>query len=188
MVIDSHIRIPKSRIGVLIGKKGETKADIESITQVSILVNSEDGSVVIKSTPNITDPTLVLKARDIVKAIGKGFSAEKALYLLDDDIFLETIELGGTKSNIKRIKSRIIGEKGKTRNIIESCTDAHVSVFGNQVTLIGNLEEINNAKEAIQQLIQGSRHSTVYRYLEQIRFQSKQRPLRIWKEPPLEED
>ena len=37
---------------------------------------------------------------------------------------------------------------------------------------------------SIIQLISGSRHSTVYRYLEQIRFQSKQKPMKIWKERP----
>ncbi|MHA1213924.1 MAG: KH domain-containing protein [Candidatus Hodarchaeales archaeon] len=188
MVIKSHIKIPKSRIGVLIGRKGETKAEIESTTRVSIKVNSEDGSVVIESTPETPDPTYVLKVRDIIKAIGKGFSAEKAFYLLDDDMFLETIELQGSKNSIKRHKSRIIGEKGKTRRIIESSTDASISVFGDNVTIIGGLEEIRYAKEAILQLISGSRHSTVYRFLEHVRFRSKQKPLRIWKEFPPEEN
>jgi ribosomal RNA assembly protein len=182
-MLDFHIRIPKSRIGVIIGKKGKTKSEIESLTQTSLEISSEDGSVVIKATEETPDPTFLLKTRDIVKAIGRGFSAEKAFLLLDDDVFLETIQLDGTKSNIRRLKSRIIGEKGKTRNIIEASTDALISVFGNQVTLIGDLNEIRYAKEAIIQLISGSRHSTVYRYLEQIRFQSKQKPLRIWKEP-----
>ena len=186
MVIESHLRIPKSRIGVLIGIKGKTKAEIEKITNVSIKVNSNDGSIHIKSTDATIDPTFVWKARDIVKAIGRGFNSEKAFFLLDDDIFLETIELEGTKNNIKRLKSRIIGEKGKAKKMIEKNTEAMISIFGNQVSLIGELSEIRNAREAIMQLIQGSKHGTVFRHLEQLRFKSKLKPPRIWKEKDLD--
>ena len=188
MVIESRLKIPKSRIGVLIGKKGETKSEIESITGVKININSFDGAVHILATDKIIDPTYVWKARDIIKAIGRGFSAEKAFNLLDDDIFLESIHLEGTRNNVRRLKSRIIGEKGKTRRMIEANTDSLVSIFGNQVSIIGELEEIRYAREAIVQLINGSKHGTVYRYLEQIRFRSKQDPMKIWKELPPEED
>ena len=188
MVIESRLKIPKSRIGVVIGKNGIVKSEIESFTGVSIQINSEDGSVHILATSETIDPTSVLKARDIVQAIGKGFSAEKAFNLLDDNIFLETIELGGTKNTIKRIKSRIIGEKGKARKMIEASTEVLISIFGNQVSLIGELSEIRYAREAVMQLIKGSKHSTVYRYLEQLRFRSKQEPLRIWKERHLDEN
>lgn len=188
MVIESRLKIPKSRIGVVIGKKGIVKSEIESFIGVSIQINSEDGSVHISSTPDTTDPTSVWKARDIIQAIGKGFSAEKAFNLLDDNIFLETIELGGSKNTIKRIKSRIIGEKGKAKKMIEANTDVLISIFGNQVSLIGEISEIRNAREAVMQLVQGSKHSTVYRYLEQLRFKSKQEPLRIWKKRPLDEN
>ena len=187
MVIDCRLRIPKSRIGVIIGKNGEVKSEIESITGVSIQINSEDGSVHISSTSNTPDPTYVWKARDIVKAVGRGFSAEKAFYLLDDDVFLESIELGGSKRNIKRLKSRIIGEKGKARRMIEVSTEVFISVFGNQVSLIGEIAEIKNAREAITQLVHGSKHSTVFRYLEQLRFRSKNEPQRIWKKRFLDE-
>ena len=123
MVIESRLKIPKSRIGVLIGKGGEIKSELESFTGVSIHVNSNDGSVHVVATTETPDPTYVWKARDVVNAIGKGFSSERAFNLLDDDIFLETIELGGSKNNIKRLKSRIIGEKGKARKMIETSTD-----------------------------------------------------------------
>ncbi|GAG69417.1 unnamed protein product, partial [marine sediment metagenome] len=117
MVIECRLMIPKSRIGVLIGIKGKTKLEIETITKVTVEVSSDDGSVHIQSIDENADPTLVWKARDIVKAIGRGFNSEKAFFLLDDNIFLETIELPGSKNNIKRLKSRIIGEKGKAKKM-----------------------------------------------------------------------
>jgi ribosomal RNA assembly protein len=188
MVIECHVKIPRSRIGVLIGKKGEIKDELESITKAVIQVDSEDGSVHIQATEDTPDPTYVWIVRDIVRAIGRGFSPPNAFNLLDDDIFLETIDLEGSKSNIKRLKSRIIGEKGKAKRMIETSTETIVSVYGNQVSMIGELTEIRNAREAIQQIIQGSKHSTVFRYLEQLRFRSKYEPLRIWKDKPRDSD
>ncbi len=188
MSISSRLRIPRSRIGVVIGKNGETKAEIESLTQAKIIIDSDEGSVTIESTNATIDPTYIWKARDIIKAIGRGFNADKAFYLIDDSIFLETIQLEGSKNNIKRLKSRIIGEKGKARKMIETGTDTYVSIYGSQISIIGELEEIRSAKKAINMLIKGSKHGTVYRLLEQKRFQLKHDPMKIWKDLPPKTD
>ena len=84
MSISCRLKIPKSRIGVVIGKNGETKNEIESMTQVKITIDSAEGSIIIEATNSILDPTYVWKARDIIKAIGRGFNADKAFYLIDD--------------------------------------------------------------------------------------------------------
>ena len=187
MSISSRLKIPKSRIGVLIGKDGETKSEIESLAEVKIQVDSEDGSIIIQATPKTMDPTYVWKARDIIKAIGRGFSADKAFYLIDDNIFLETIELSGSRNNIKRLKSRLIGEKGKARKMIENGTDTYISIFGSRISIIGELVEVRSAKDVIEMLIKGSKHGTVYRLLEHKRFRLKQDPMKIWKDPPPED-
>ena len=187
MAISSRLKIPKSRIGVLIGKNGETKSEIESLAEVKIQVDSEDGSIIIHATPKTMDPTYVWKARDIIKAIGRGFSADKAFYLIDDNIFLETIELAGSRNNIKRLKSRLIGEKGKARKMIENGTDTYISIFGSRISIIGELVEVRSAKDVIEMLIKGSKHGTVYRLLEHKRFRLKQDPMKIWKDPPPED-
>jgi ribosomal RNA assembly protein len=72
--------------------------------------------------------------------------------------------------------------------MIEVGSDTYISIFGSQISIIGELEEIRSAKEAINLLIQGSKHGTVYRLLEQKRFQLKQDPMKIWKDPPPKTD
>ncbi|NHJ02272.1 MAG: RNA-processing protein [Candidatus Heimdallarchaeota archaeon] len=188
MTIESNIRIPRSRIGVLIGKGGSTKKQLETLTGVELTIDSEDGSVIIRSTPNIPDPSYIWKTREIIRAIARGFNADRAFLLIDDEIYLETIELEGTKNNIKRLKSRLIGEGGKARKMIEISTSACISIFGNQVSIIGELNEIGNAKEAITLLINGSKHSTVFRFLEQLRFRSRMKPPKIWKDKSFDEE
>jgi ribosomal RNA assembly protein len=75
-----YTKIPKDRVGALIGKSGETKAFIERKAKVRIKVDSETGEVSISERFK-SDPLHVWVARDIVSAIGRGFSPEKALML-----------------------------------------------------------------------------------------------------------
>ncbi len=165
------VRIPKDRVGALIGKDGETKQDLEERTKVKLEVDS-DGEVTIDET-STDDPLMPLKVMDIVKAVGRGFAPQKALRLLDDDEYLEVIELGdfvGKKSvQLDRVRARLIGSQGKTRRIIEDLTGAYMSVYGSTVSIIGNSVQLPIAKKAVEMLLRGSEHSTVYRYLERSR-------------------
>jgi ribosomal RNA assembly protein len=65
-----YLKIPRERVGVVIGKNGITKDEIENLTKTEINVDSEAGSVAISPTEKTEDPLAVWKARYIVKAIG----------------------------------------------------------------------------------------------------------------------
>jgi ribosomal RNA assembly protein len=164
------VRIPKDRVGALIGTDGETKGLIERRAGVKIRIDTE-GEVDIDDNPE--DPLAALKVMDLVRAIGRGFSPHRAMRLLDDDEYLEVIDLGdfiGKKSDqLSRVRARIIGTNGKTRRIIEDLTGAHMSIYGRTVSLIGNSIQLPIAKTAVEMLLRGSEHSTVYRYLERSR-------------------
>lgn len=164
------VRIPKERVGALIGTDGETKELIEKRAGVRMRIDTE-GEVDIEDNPN--DPLASLKVMDLVKAVGRGFSPQRAMRLLDEDEYLEVIELGdfiGKKSDqLVRMRARIIGTNGKTRRIIEDLTGAHMSVFGSTVSIIGNSVQLPIAKTAVEMILRGSEHATVYRYLERSR-------------------
>lgn len=111
---------------------------------------------------------------DLVKAIGRGFAPHRAMRLLDEDEYLEIVEIGdfvGKKSDkLSRMRSRLIGTNGKTRRIIEDLTGANVSIYGSTVALIGNSVQLPVAKKAVEMILRGSEHATVYRYLERSRL------------------
>ncbi|MHA1630551.1 MAG: KH domain-containing protein [Candidatus Heimdallarchaeota archaeon] len=165
------VTIPHNRIGALIGPKGRVKSRLEKLTGVDIEIDSSSGEVLISSTANLKDPFLIFKARDFVQAVGRGFNPEAAFTLLDDDIYLEIINLkyllGNNPNKLRRFRGRIIGREGKTRQIIEETTGTKISVFGNTVGIIGTHDRLRVAKEAIEMLIGGSKHGTVYSYLEE---------------------
>ncbi|MFO8110537.1 MAG: KH domain-containing protein [Thermoplasmata archaeon] len=86
------IKIPKERIGVLIGENGRTKEKIEKKTGALLDIDSNSGVVDI-DTRNVDDPVLTLKVEDIVKAIGRGFNPKKSLFLLKDDAYFELMDI-----------------------------------------------------------------------------------------------
>ena len=163
-----ELRIPKERVAVLIGKKGETKRTIEHETRTKIQVNSEEGIVSL----NGTDALSLYLAREIVRAIGRGFNPEIALLLLRQDYAFELISIQDytrTPNDLERLRGRVIGEGGKSRRIIEDLTETSICVFGKTAGIIGPADDITDARRAIESLLAGSPHAHVYRWLERRR-------------------
>jgi len=163
------IRIPQDRVGTLIGTKGETKKMLQNISGIKIDVDTE-GEVTIYDDAETADPLMALKIIDVIKAIGRGFAPDRATRLFDDDEYLEVVDLkefvGGRNNQLARVRGRIIGKDGKTRKIIEDLTGVYVTIYGNTVALIGNSVSLPVAKHAVELLLNGSEHATVYHYLE----------------------
>lgn len=172
-----YVKIPQKRIGALIGKNGEVKKAIEDGTGTYLDIDSEEGAVDISPRDDMKDPLGVWIANDIVKAIGRGFNPDVAIKLVDENIYLEIIQLpllvGKSKNALARYKGRIIGKDGKTREIIMDMAEVDMAVYGKTVSFIGKIENIMIAKEAVEMIINGSRHKSVYSFLEQKQHELK---------------
>jgi len=157
-----YIKIPMDRVGVLIGVKGSVKKTIEEKTNTKITIS--DGDVTIDG-----DPLGILKARDVVIAIARGFNPEIAFKLFDDDNVLDIInlrEITSSEREMIRKKGRVIGKNGRTREFIENMTNTYISVYGKTIAIIGSYEGVEIARNAIMKLIDGMSHSSVYRFIE----------------------
>ena len=186
--LSGFVRIPKERVGVLVGPDGKVKAYIEEKLNVELQIDSEQGDVTILLASNASDPSLIFRAKDVVTAIGRGFAPEQAFRLVrDEEAVFDFIDLraifGRSESDIKRVKGRIIGMDGKTRRIIEELTSADVVVYGHTVGIIGTFDQASVARGAIQMLIDGSQHHTVYRFLANKRRELKKQRLELWQRP-----
>jgi len=185
---NTFTKIPKDRIGALIGPEGRVKQAVEKKLKVELSIDSETGDVKIMLAPDAEDPSLLFRAQEVIAAVGRGFSPERTFRLInDEDAVLEVIDLrelfGSSQAELKRVKGRIIGQEGKTRRIVEEMTEADVSVHGHTVAIIANLDQMEVAREAIKMLLRGSQHSTVYRYLHRKRRELKKKKLELWEKP-----
>ena len=163
-----ELRIPKERIAVLIGKKGEVKLSLESSGKCKIEIDSKEGIVTVSGK----DALSIYSVREVIKAIGRGFNPDVAQLLLRQDYgveFINIAEYARNQKDVERLRGRVIGEGGKSRRIIEDLTDTNLSVYGKTVGIIGPLENIVDARRAVESLLSGSTHARVYHWLEKRR-------------------
>lgn len=164
-----HVKIPQDRIGALIGEGGETLREIERRADVRLDVDSENGAVEIEQQAD-GDPVLALKGPDIVRAIGRGFHPDDALTLLDEEMMMfDLVDIKAAarnKNDLKRQKGRLIGEDGRTRELMEELTGATVVIYGSTLGIIGTPKEVDAVREAAEMLLDGAPHGTVYSFLE----------------------
>jgi len=181
------IKVPDDRIGVLIGKNGRVKREIEDKCKVQIEIDSQNGDAVISSASATLSEMQPFKAIEIISAISRGFSPQRAYRLFDDEeLMLQIIDLkdytGKSANAMDRMKGRIIGQSGKSRKTIEELSGVYMSVSGHSVALIGKYEEVRLANDAVTMILKGSTHKTVYTMLQDARRKNKLEKMRLWEQ------
>src|SRR5215210_2146819 len=170
MSFQHAVKIPKERIGVLIGKGGKVKQQIEERCGVKIEIDSETGDAMIIGNSS-ADRLEAFRAVEVITAISRGFSPQRAYLLFDDEeLIFQQIDLHDYT--------------GKSCRMIEELSGAYVSVYGHTVCLIGNFREIKLTTEAITMLAKGSMHKTVYNMLQGAKRKDKMDKMRLWEENP----
>src|SRR3989449_2697967 len=163
-----YARISAERIGVLIGPEGTTKERLQKATGTRISVDSTTGDVTIDEA-QAQDPVLALKAKDIIQAMARGFSEDRAFRLLDEDAYFEVFDIkdfAHSRNRVAQIRARIIGTRGKTRRLIEELTGVEVSVWGHTVALIGGTFQRAIGRAGVFMLLLRSGRKEAYPFLE----------------------
>ena len=169
-----ELKVPKNRVAVIIGKEGSTKKEIEEATKTKLDIDSKEGDISVAGE----DALGLYAAREIIKAIGRGFNPELAMLLLKQDYVFEVVDVADfvkSKDAIIRLKGRVIGKEGKSRKLIEELTECNLSVFGKTIGMIGYPDAVANARHAIESLLKGATHANVYKWLERRRRETKRR-------------
>ncbi|MFO8015623.1 MAG: KH domain-containing protein [Candidatus Woesearchaeota archaeon] len=164
-----ELKIPKERVAVLIGTDGEVKKEIEEATKSDLTIDSKEGDISIRGDDSLG----LFTAKNVIKAVGRGFNPDIALLLLKQDYSFELLRIddyaGKSKNKLLRLKGRVIGAEGKSRKVIENLTETNISVYGKTLGIIGRAENVEIARTAIEKLLKGAQHASVYRWLERKR-------------------
>jgi ribosomal RNA assembly protein len=159
-----YILLPIKRVKILLDK--EALKEIESKLNCSIRIMNEN-EIEIEG-----EPYAEYNAKNVISAFGRGFDMQTALKLLSEDYFFSIINLKDifkNKDQIHRIKSRVIGKEGKSKNYIEEVSGAIISIYGNTISFIGTTDELKIASTAINILIEGGTHKKAYRSMEDLK-------------------
>ena len=156
------VTIPKERMKflkndkLLPGLKKLTNAKIKFADEIEI---------------DCDDPLILLRVKEIIRAAGRGFSLKDAMNLLDESFVLETITLtdfaGKSKKRQLTLKGRVIGRQGTMKEFVEKHGEVKVSIYGKTISIVGLWDRVPNAREAIVRLLNGAKHTSVYRFLEE---------------------
>ena len=165
MVKQLHI---KSRRKVL-----QNKAELEDKLGVEISVKGTQVEITGKEEIDEYFASRVLEAMDY------RFLIDDALFLKDEkyDFVVLRIKDHTSRDDLKVVRGRIIGLKGKTLKVISDLTGCELAVRDNEVAIIGPVERMHEAEEAIIALIKGSKQGNVYAHLERLN-----RGKRKWKD------
>ncbi|MEM7825575.1 MAG: KH domain-containing protein, partial [Candidatus Aenigmatarchaeota archaeon] len=71
-----------------------------------------------------------------------------------------------SRNRLITLRGRVIGTEGKTKKLIEKHADVKISIYGKTISIIGKWDKLMIAKKAIEMLLSGSLHSSVYKFLE----------------------
>jgi len=189
MSFEQIVKVPVERVGVVVGKAGSVKSEIEERCGVKLQIESDVGDVIIRSEGDVSELN-PLKAVEVITAIARGFSPERAFRLFDEGATIDVIDLreyaGKSESSLKRIKGRIIGLEGRSRRVIEEFTGAYLSIYGHTVTVLGTVEQLRLAVEAIRLLSSGRTHKSVYNMLQRARARAKLERMKLWEDKAIE--
>lgn len=164
-----YVKIPMERIGVVIGHEGQTKKILEEKSKLIINIDSKIGEISIDDHES-KNPINAIILENIILAIGRGFSPEHAMRLFGEDMEFYIFDIrdyvGKKESHVRRLKARIIGTHGKSKRVLEELTDSNISVYGHTVSIIADFVSMDVIKRAIDKLLSGSKHASVYRFIE----------------------
>ena len=159
------VKIPEDRLKFF--KRQKYGEKLEKLTGCKIRGNEE-------ISIEAEDSILLMRIKDVIKAFGRGFDFDEALNLLDEQYCLETINIKDfsrkSKERMIVMKGRVIGTEGKAKRLIEKQTNVKIAIYGKTVSIIGKWEDVQKAKQAIESLLQGRKHSTVFRSLMEGRY------------------
>lgn len=159
------ILIPEERLRIL-KRDRKWEKDLKKYFDVKIHLNEE---IEIEGE----DPFAVIRTKEIFKAFGRGFKFEIALDLVDENYFLETLDVkdyaGKSKKRQVALKGRVIGSEGKMKKILEKYAGVKVVIYGKTISIIGKWVNVRKAKVAIERLLSGAEHSGVTAFLKSLR-------------------
>jgi len=107
-------------------------------------------------------------AEEVIDALDMGFPFSTAMLIKEEDYVFEIIHIKNytKRKDLEVIRARIIGKNGKTLATFSELTKCFFELKDNKVGIIGDLEHIKNAQDAVIYLIQGSKQANVYSFLE----------------------
>ena len=107
-------------------------------------------------------------AEKVIDALNFGFPFSTAMLIKKEDLMFEIINIKDytKRKDLKRIRARIIGTKGKTLKTLKQLTNCYFELKDNYIGIIGSPEDLENGQKAVITIIKGAKQSNIYGLME----------------------
>ncbi|BEJ13574.1 hypothetical protein CspHIS471_0307480 [Cutaneotrichosporon sp. HIS471] len=147
---------------------------------LQVRMNVMRRAVELRSSGHTIDTGAIQKGADFVKAFALGFEVNDAIALLRlDDLYIDSFEVKDVKTlhgdHLARAIGRIAGEGGKVKFTIENASRTRIVLADTHIHILGSVQNIKIARDAVVSLILGSPPGKVYAHLKTVGARMKQR-------------
>lgn len=103
-------------------------------------------------------------AEKVIDALNFGFPFSTSMLIKKEGFIFEIINIKDhtKRKDLKRIRARIIGTRGKTLKTLNQITNCHFELKDNYIGIIGPPEYLESGQKAIIAIIKGAKQSNVY--------------------------
>lgn len=165
--MEDSITITKQSAKELLGQK----KFVSTLDDLGVKITLKENVVTIKSESAMS----ALLVKNAIRAFNRGFDAKTSLLLLDDNYDLAVINIGDYTGSQKRqteLKGRIIGSRGIIKKRLSKTTSCYIKILGKTVSIIGNYQNLQLAIEAIEMLLNGAKHDSVFAMIDRKKLEA----------------
>jgi ribosomal RNA assembly protein len=151
----------KTILSEKVGRILQGKRKLEKVLNVKITNRGKEVSI--SGTPENE-----YTAEKVIDALNFGFPFSTALEIKEEEFLFEIINIKDhtKRSDLGRVRARIIGTGGKTLSTLSTLTLCSFELKDNYIGIIGDPEHIENAQNALISIIKGAKQTNVYSFLE----------------------
>ncbi|KAJ9098716.1 pre-rRNA-processing protein pno1 [Naganishia friedmannii] len=174
------ITIPPHRMTPLKREWVNVYGPLVEVMGLMVRMNVKKRQVELKTSKHTPDQGAIQKGADFIKAFSLGFDVKDALAILRlEDLYLDSFEIKDVKTlhgdHLSRAIGRIAGQDGKTKFTIENASRTRIVLADTHIHILGSVQNIKIARDAIVSLILGSPPGKVYAHLRSVGARLKQR-------------